>query len=132
MASRRSVGKGLVSFLALISFCVNGNAAQVEKWTAVEAKNHVGEQGTVCGKVVSIRYAATTHGKQTFLNLDKPYPNPAFTALIWGDNREKFGNPEEKCGDKQICVTGKVTEYRGAPEIVVSEPQSIEVENQIG
>jgi hypothetical protein len=27
-----------------------------------------------------------------------------------------------------VCVTGKITEYRKAPEIVVSEPQNIEVQ----
>ena len=101
---------------------------QTKKLTTAEAKDHVGEQATVCGKVASTRYAATTRGKPTFLNLDKPYPSQVFTVLIWGDNREKFGNPEEKYSDKQVCVTGKITEYRKAPEIVVSEPQNIEVQ----
>jgi hypothetical protein len=49
-------------------------------------------------------------------------------ALIWGENREKFGTPEEKYRDKQVCVRGKITEYRGAPEIVVSDPHSIELQ----
>ena len=96
--------------------------------SAEEAASHVGEQATVCGKVASSRYAATTRGKPTFLNLDKPYPNPIFTALIWGGDREKFGTPEQKYRDKQVCVTGKITEYRGAPEIAVSDPQSIDVQ----
>jgi hypothetical protein len=78
--------------------------------------------------VASTRYAATSRGKPTFLNLDKPYPSQAFTILIWGENREKFGTPEGKYRDKQVCVTAKITEYRGAPEIVVSDLQSIEVQ----
>jgi hypothetical protein len=45
-----------------------------------------------------------------------------------GENREKFGTPEEKYRDKQVCVTGKITEYRGGPEIVASAPQNIEIE----
>jgi hypothetical protein len=96
--------------------------------TATEAKDHVGEQATVCGKVASTRYAVTSRGKPTFLNLDKPYPAQVFTILIWGENRDKFGAPEEKYHDKQICVTGKINEYRGGPEIVVSDPQNIEVQ----
>jgi DNA/RNA endonuclease YhcR with UshA esterase domain len=113
------------SFVVLTSFAVN---AQSKELTAVEAKAHIGEQATVCGNVASARYAATTRGKPTFLNLDKPYPNQVFTVLIWGENREKFGAPEEMYRDKAICVTGKITEYRNAPEIVVSEPKNIEVQ----
>jgi hypothetical protein len=101
---------------------------QAKKLTAAEAKDHIGEQATVCGKVASTRYAATTRGKPTFLNLDKPYPSQVFTVLIWGENRPKFGAPEEQYRGKQICVTGTITEYRKAPEIVVSDPQSIEVQ----
>jgi hypothetical protein len=73
------------------------------------------------GLAASTRYAATSRGKPTFLNLDKPYPIHVFTVLIWGENRAKFETPEEKYRDRQICVTGKITEYRGPPEIVLSD-----------
>ena len=122
----------LSALSAILAICLSGASAglmaQTKKLTTAEATNHIGEQATVCGRVASTRYAPTTRGKPTFLNLDKPYPSQVFTVLIWGDNREKFGNPEEKYRDKQVCVTGKITEYRTVPEIVVSEPQNIEVQ----
>jgi hypothetical protein len=122
----------LLTLTATLAICLLGPSvmglSQNKKLTAAEAKDHIGEQATVCGKVASTRYAATTRGKPTFLNLDKPYPSQVFTVLIWGSIREKFGAPEETYRDKQICVTGKITEYRDAPEIVVSQPQSIEVQ----
>ena len=127
MNTKRSVNAALFSFLIVTLFCVNAQS-QVKKLTATEAKDHIGEQATVCGKVASTRYAATTRGKPTFLNFDKPYPTQIVTVLIWGENREKFGTPEKKYRDKQVCVTGKITEYRGAAEIVVSDPQSIDVQ----
>ena len=126
MNSKLLVNTALLTFLVLAQ--IVDSQSQVKKLTAAEAKDHIGEQATVCGKVASTRYAATTRGKPTFLNLDKPYPNQIFTVLIWGENREKFGTPEEKYRDKQVCVMGKITEYRGSPEIVVSDPQSIEVQ----
>ncbi len=128
MRANKWLAIAVLSFLVLTSFGVNAQSSQVKKWTAMEAKDHIGEQATVCGKVTSTRYAATTRGKPTFLHLDKPYPSQVFTILIWGENREKFGNPEEKYSDKQVCVTGNITEYRKAPETVVSDPQSIEVQ----
>jgi micrococcal nuclease len=80
---------------------------------------------TVCGKVVSTHYAASSRSRPTFLNLDEPYPRQIFTIVIWGSDRPKFGEPEAKYRDKSVCVTGKIKEYRGVPEVVASEPAQI-------
>jgi antitoxin HicB len=45
--------------------------------------------------VASTIFAAHSKGQPTFLNLDQPYPTHIFTALIWGSDRPKFGQPEE-------------------------------------
>src|SRR2546422_3385128 len=74
--------------------------------TPLQAKDHVGENATVCGLVASATFAARTKGQPTFLNLDKPYPEHIFTALIWGSDRPKFGKPEDTYKGKRICVTG--------------------------
>jgi len=95
--------------------------------SAAEAKNHVGEKATVCGEVASTHYAARSRGNPTFINLDKPYPNQIFTVLIWGSDRPKFGDPEEAYRNKHICVTGKISDYKGVPEIIAYEPTQIEV-----
>jgi hypothetical protein len=97
--------------------------------SAAEAKNHVGERATVCGEVVSTHYAARSRGNPTFINLDKPYPNQIFTVLIWGSDRPKFGDPEVMYGNKHICATGKITDYKGVPEIVAYEPSQIRVQS---
>jgi hypothetical protein len=126
--SKRWFGIAILSYVALAPHTGIAQAPRVKRLTTAEAKDHIGEQAVVCGKVASTRYASTTRGKPTFLNLDKPYPSQVFTVLIWGENREKFGSPEEKYRDRQVCVTGTITEYRKAPEIVVRDPQSIEVQ----
>lgn len=96
--------------------------------SATEAKNHVGERAKVCGEVVSTHYAARSRGNPTFINLDKPYPDQIFTVLIWGSDRPKFGDPEAMYGNKHICTTGKITDYKGVPEIVAYEPSQIKVQ----
>jgi hypothetical protein len=96
--------------------------------SAVEAKNHIGEKATVCGDVASTHYAARSRGNPTFINLDKPYPNQVFTVLIWGSDRVKFGNPEREYKAKRMCVSGKISDYKGVPEIVAYEPSQIKVE----
>ncbi len=102
--------------------------AQTKKLTTAEAKDHVGERATVCGQIVSARYADRSKGQPTFLNLDKPYPNEIFTILIWGENRPKFGEPETKYRDRRVCATGVIRSYRGTPEIEASDPTEIEIE----
>jgi hypothetical protein len=101
------------------------DAAQTNKITAAEAKDHVGETRTVCGKVVSTHYATGSKGQPTFLNLDEPYPKEVFTILIWGSDRAKFGTPETKYKDARVCVTGKITSHREKPEIIATEPGQI-------
>jgi DNA/RNA endonuclease YhcR with UshA esterase domain len=100
-----------------------------KKIAPAEAKEHFGENATVCGDVVSTRYADSSKGKPTFLNLDKPYPNQVFTVVIWGSNRSKFKTPEDDYKDKKICVTGKITAYDGLPEIIADDPKQINVES---
>jgi len=94
--------------------------------TTAEAKAHVGEQAAVCGLVKSARWASNSNRKPTFLNLDEPYPKQVFTVVIFEEDRGKFTPaPEDRFKDKRICVTGKIEEFRGTPEIVVSAPSQI-------
>jgi hypothetical protein len=52
--------------------------------SASEAASYVGQKKTVCGAVVSSKFAKDSNRSPTFLNLDRPYPNQVFTAVIWG------------------------------------------------
>jgi len=117
--------------LGLAFFCFAAPSIakpQTKSITAVEAKNHIGERITVCGNVVSTHYSARTKGNPTFLNLDEPYPRQIFTILIWGSDRPKFGDPEAKYGQKSVCVTGLLKDYKGVPEVIVEQPSQIEIQ----
>ena len=119
--------RGRSLLVPIIGLLVTYGYAQISI-SAAEAKNHVGENATVCGEVVSTHYAERSRGNPTFINLDKPYPNQVFTLVIWGSDRAKFGDPEEKYRSKHVCVTGKITDYRGSPEVVAHEPSQIKVQ----
>jgi len=117
--------------LVMLAFCfltIPSVRAQTKKITASEAKDHVGDRATVCGKVASTHYAKSSKGEPTFLNLDEPYPKEIFTILIWGSDRGKFGTPESEYKGLRVCVTGKITTYRGVPEIVAGEREQIEIQ----
>jgi DNA/RNA endonuclease YhcR with UshA esterase domain len=119
-----------LSFATLLAISLFGASLFAQKkLTTSEAKEHIGETATVCGTVVSARYAASTKGQPTFLNLDRAYPGQVFTVLIWGSDRAKFVAPETDYRGKRICATGKITEYRGVPEIIASEPRQIQAQS---
>lgn len=104
----------------ILAACV-ASSATPDKITPAQAKDHVGKQANVCGVVVSANFASRSRRQPTFLNLDKPYPDHIFTAVIWGDDRPKFGSPEVSLKGKGICVSGLIESYQGKPQIILRE-----------
>ena len=105
------------ALVLLLSIAVLPMVAQTI--TATDAKNHIGENATVCGKVTDERTATSSRGEPTFINLDSTYPDHLFTILIWGDDRKNIGELP-KVG-AHTCASGVIKEYRGVPEIVVKD-----------
>lgn len=99
-----------------------------ESLSAREASKYVGEHASISGLVASASYASRSKGQTTFLNLDEPYPKAIFTAVICGDDRPKFDQPEVRLRDKRICTTGTISLYKGVPEIVLRAPAQLRVE----
>ncbi len=86
--------------------------------SAADAAQHVGENRTVCGHIVNEYTSASSHGTPTFIDLDQPYPHSIFDLVIWGDNKETVG-AFPKSG--KVCASGKITLFRGRPEILLSD-----------
>lgn len=100
-------------------------SAGLPRLLSYQAKNHLGENATVCGLVVSTKYLESKRRAPTLLDLDRAYPDQPFTIVIWGDDRSKFGTPEVGYKGKRVCVTGTITEFRGTPEIVAKDLSQI-------
>jgi hypothetical protein len=92
------------------------------------ARRYIGHIATIRGPVASTKYAASTNGSPTFLNVGAAYPSPRrVTVVIWIENRGRFGVPEVRYRGRTICVRGYVDEYAGAPEIEATSPTQIAV-----
>ena len=92
---------------------------------AEEAAHHIGETATVCGIVASGKYDADLKSQPTFLDFGKPYPDQVFTVVIFGSDRSKFANPEVALRGKRVCVTGKIQDRSGLPEIILNDPKQL-------
>jgi DNA/RNA endonuclease YhcR with UshA esterase domain len=52
------------------------------------------------------------------------YPNQAFTAFIPSSSAPQFSQPQQYEG-RTVAVSGKITLYKGKPEIIVNSPSQI-------
>ena len=87
--------------------------------TTQQAKNHIGENQTVCGAVKGTYYARNSNGAPTFISLDGSYPNQPFNIVIWENYRSAFkSSPETHYMGKNLCATGTIKEHKGVPVMV--------------
>jgi DNA/RNA endonuclease YhcR with UshA esterase domain len=89
---------------------------------AIEAKNHLNETAIVTGTVAEVSKSE----RVVRLNLEKPFPDHAMNAIIFSDKTNLF--PEvDKFKGKTVEVTGKIVEYRGKPEIILTATNQLNV-----
>ncbi len=63
-------------------------------------------------------YGVKVLDKLSFICLGAAYPNSPLTIVIYADSRKNFKTtPETMYANKIICVTGKIQEYKGKPQI---------------
>jgi micrococcal nuclease len=97
----------------------------VEIIGACNAGNYIGEEKIVQGKIVDTYKYQTV---SVFLNLEKPYPNTCFTAVIWSSDWHKFPeNPEDYYDGKTVRIQGEIIEYQGTPEIILKDMGQVSV-----
>jgi hypothetical protein len=82
---------------------------------------------TLRGPVASTKYASSSNGSPTFLDVGRSYPNQGLSIVIWSENRALFGRPEVRYRGHLICVRGLVGSYEGVPEIVARSPAQIRI-----
>lgn len=85
-----------------------------------QARNHVGKVVTVCGNAAQI---VNIKG-DTFINLDKSYPNHDFVFYYYG-----YDFPISKFINHDVCGTGLITIHKNKPNIVIEKPSQISFKN---
>lgn len=113
------------SGLVLLAAVAATSWADTAPISPADAGKYVGQRAQVCGIVASATHATGSRGQPTFLNLTKAHPNHIFTAVIWGNDRDRFQDPPENLQGQRICVSGRVELYKGRPQIIVSSPTQV-------
>lgn len=81
---------------------------------AADAKDHVGKEAIVFGKVIEVYRT----DRLVRMNLEKPFPNQPFTAVVFASKTNLFPDLEKLKG-QGVEISGKITEYRDQPQIVL-------------
>lgn len=95
-------------------------------WT--RAVSLEGSVATLTGRVASTKFASSSTGSPTFLDIGHAYPNAnRLSIVIWIENRAAFGRPEIRYRGRTVCVRGLVSDYNGSPEIILRSPSQIRI-----
>jgi hypothetical protein len=88
-----------------------------------EAKKRIGKSGAFTGKVVKV--FAPKSNSIVILNFAESYKD-ALTAVLRAPGFSRFPNMEELKG-KKVLVTGTFSEFKGAPQIVLTQPSQVRI-----
>ncbi len=83
-----------------------------------DAGKHLDENVRTCGSVAGYKVL----GGMTLLNLGAAYPNQLLTVVL----KDAAKGAYEGLEGQTICVTGKLIDYNGKSEIIVTDPKMIE------
>jgi micrococcal nuclease len=88
-----------------------------------EAENYLGRKVIIKGNIIDTAQLEDI----TFLNFSHNYRN-TLSIVIFNSNLSKFSyQPAEYLKDKEVMILGEVEMYDGAPQIIVEDPENINV-----
>ena len=117
------------TFLALCAVLISISSAPAQqpgkteaRITPEQAAKKIGQSAVVRGKVVQVN----KREKVCNLNFGGTFPNHVFEAVIFAGDFKTFPDLEKLEG-KTVELSGKITEYKGKPQIVLKTKSQLKV-----
>jgi hypothetical protein len=92
--------------------------------SSAEAKQHIGQSATVCGKVTNISFGEMT----AFMNLDEVPQESRFRVLIPEAGGLSFGEVAKVYPNQYVCVIGKIELNSGVPQVILIDVAQIKIQ----
>jgi hypothetical protein len=108
--------------IVLLALSAGAEEKELKRIGTGEATKHYDETCVVTGKVVQI----TIREKLVYVNLDKPFPDSPFTAVIFARATNEFGDLKALQG-KAVELQGKIEEYKEKPQMVLNSTNQLKV-----
>lgn len=100
----------------------NRNTQEYVNLKTSETSSKIGSYALVTGYVADV----VIREKVAYLNFDGKYPKNTFTAVIFPDKFELFGDLTAY-KNKTVEVKGKIGQYSGKPQIILNNKNQIKV-----
>ncbi len=121
---------GMKTFLLIPALTLTANLALADetntaapaKIGAADAGKYYDQQMIVTGKVAQVTLRPTI----VFINLDQPFPNSPFAAVIRSESTNQFGDLKSLQG-KPVEIRGMIKKYHDKPEIVLESSNQLTV-----
>jgi DNA/RNA endonuclease YhcR with UshA esterase domain len=84
-----------------------------------EAKDFIGETKVVKGPVAGV---FVSNKGTVLINFDEGHPNSTFVAVIYKDAAVTYDDIKK---GSILTITGKIEEYKGKPQIILTEQSQI-------
>jgi DNA/RNA endonuclease YhcR with UshA esterase domain len=91
-------------------------------YSTTEAKDHLNEDAVVKGYVADV----VIREKVSYLNFDRKYPKNTFTGVVFDDKFSEVGDLEIY-RNKNVELKGKITIYKGKPQITITSKNQIKL-----
>ena len=99
-------------------------SAQYVNLKSYETAGNKGSNAVVTGYVADV----VVREKVAYLNFDNKYPKNTFTAVIFPDKFEVFGDLMDY-KNKTVEVKGKIGEFNGKPQIILNNKSQLKIIN---
>jgi micrococcal nuclease len=115
-----------MKYFCILLLLVTGSTAFSQiKISASDASKHIGDSVTITAQVSGSK---VFDNGMTLLNIGGKFPNHLLTVMIPQKVKATFSfKPEVEFHDEEVTVTGKLIEYKGKPEIMLSTYSQIQL-----
>ncbi len=126
--SLNHVHKFSVAALSMVAlaFKVCGQTNVPLEILATDATNYLNQPVIVRDVVVQVAQRTTV----ALLNLNHRYPDSPLTCVIRSADTNRFPDPQSYLGQR-VEVSGHITEYQGRPQIILTNPNQINILNAL-
>ena len=96
------------------------STGEIKEYAYTDAKDHIGEDAIVIGKVVK---TYTAKSGVSFLDFCSNYKACPFTAVIFASDLDKFGDLKQF--EREVRLKGTIKSYNGKAEIILKDREQI-------
>jgi micrococcal nuclease len=112
----------LIPAFVLLAF----NCSAQKKIAAKDAAKHTGETLMICDKVYATEPVKGENLTLLYLGSET---GQYLTALVKGPENTKFRwHPERDFKGRNVCLSGKIVDYKGKPAIYVTDASQLKVD----